>query len=57
VTDIKNFDPNYGKTWMILPDGNGFPHIVDLNVQNVNTKFYLNYLQPDSKIIMWLYNK
>ncbi|XP_055632870.1 uncharacterized protein LOC129773297 [Toxorhynchites rutilus septentrionalis] len=31
---LRNIDPNYGITWMFLPDDQGTPHIVDLTTPN-----------------------
>lgn len=55
MSDIKKYDPNYEKTWMFFPDGNGTPHVIDLigNVES-ETKFISNF---DSKVTMFLYNK
>lgn len=57
VSDIKNFDPNYGVTWMFFPDGNGTPQIIDLTESDPKVRFSLAHDNPDSKITMWLYNK
>lgn len=57
VSDIKNYDPNYGKTWMFFPDGDGNPQIIDLHESDTNVRFSLAHEDPDSKITMWLYNK
>ena len=57
VSDIKRYDPNYGTTWMFFPDGEGNPQIIDLNDNEANVRLSLAHEEPDSKVIMWLYNK
>lgn len=54
VTAIRRLD---AKNWIIMPDEKGFPHIVDTSDKQLNTKFFLQYFQPDAKITLWLYNK
>ncbi|XP_058819416.1 lipase member H-like isoform X2 [Topomyia yanbarensis] len=34
MDQLRNIDPNYGVTWMFLPDDKGTPHIVDLTMPN-----------------------
>ncbi|XP_058057071.1 lipase member H [Anopheles bellator] len=34
LEQLKALDPNYGVTWMFMPDDNGTPHIVDLSQPN-----------------------
>jgi len=50
-------DPNYGRTWMFIPDENGTPHFVDLKQPNSNTRQEVMFDAPDEKISFWLYNK
>jgi hypothetical protein len=57
VGDIKRYDPNYGKTWMFFPDGDGNPQIIDLSQMDGQKRFSLAHDDPDAKISMWLYNK
>lgn len=55
VTDMQEIDSSYGKTWMFFPDGEGFPQIISLTIDE-QTKL-IAHESPDSKIKMWLYNK
>lgn len=58
VADIRNFDPNYGRTWMFFPDGEGNPQVISLAEPNdPNVRYSLAHDDPDSKITLWLYNK
>ncbi|XP_029727440.2 lipase member H isoform X1 [Aedes albopictus] len=34
MDQLKSIDPNYGVTWMFLPDDQGVPHVVDLTTPN-----------------------
>ncbi|XP_065095338.1 lipase member H-like isoform X4 [Ochlerotatus camptorhynchus] len=34
MEQLKSIDPNYGVTWMFLPDDQGVPHVVDLTTPN-----------------------
>ncbi|XP_055541431.1 lipase member H-like isoform X2 [Wyeomyia smithii] len=34
MEQMRSIDPNYGVTWMFLPDDKGTPHIVDLTTPN-----------------------
>lgn len=34
MEQLKVIDPNYGVTWMFMPDDQGMPHVVDLTVPN-----------------------
>lgn len=56
---MKNLDPNYGQTWMFMPDGDGNLHIVDMTIPDANkiktdAKF-VNKFNNDIKF--YLYNK
>ena len=42
---------------MFFPDGEGNPQIIDLNENDSSTRISLAHDNPDSKIMMWLYNK
>ncbi|CRK97955.1 CLUMA_CG011327, isoform A, partial [Clunio marinus] len=57
VLDIYKHDPEYGKTWMFFPNGEGKPQVIELIETNPNAKFSLAHENPDSKITLWLYNK
>lgn len=57
VTEIEQYDPSYGKTWMFFPDDKGYPQVIYLNDNDISQKFSLAHDNPDNKITMWLYNK
>jgi hypothetical protein len=50
-------EPKQAKNWVFMPDANGLPHFVDTSDKQTQTKFFLQYFSPDSKIFLWLYNK
>lgn len=57
MREIQHYDPNYGKTWMFFPDGDGNAQIIELNQAGSSVRFTLAHDNPDAKIVMWLYDK
>ncbi|XP_070500866.1 inactive pancreatic lipase-related protein 1 [Chironomus tepperi] len=54
---MKYIDPNYGITWMFIPDDHGSNHFVDLVKPTTNTRQEVMFDDPHEKINFWLYNK
>lgn len=42
---------------MFFPDDDGNPQMINLVETDPNVRFSMAHENPDSKIIMWLYNK
>lgn len=40
------YGPDYGKTWLYFPDGDGVPHIVNLTSASVEQE-HQSYLRKD----------
>lgn len=57
IPDIRQHDENYGKTWMFFPDGDGNAQIIELNQPGASVRFTFAHENPDTKIVLWLFDK